>query len=81
VPTFVEYERLAIELATDRSRLEAIKARLVRNRPTAALFDTAQFTRHIEAAYTAMNARRLSGLPPDHIHVPRAPAQDRVARQ
>lgn len=81
VPTFVEYERLAIELATDRSRLEAIKTRLVRNRPTAALFDTAQFTRHIEAAYTAMNERRLSGLPPDHIHVPRAPAQDRVARQ
>jgi len=33
------------------------------------LFDTAAFTRNLEAAYTAMVARQHSGLPPDHIDV------------
>jgi hypothetical protein len=33
------------------------------------LFDTAAFTRHLEAAYTAMFARLQSHLPPDHIHI------------
>jgi len=34
--------------------LRAIKARLVRNRDIYPLFDTARFTRHIEAAYVTM---------------------------
>jgi hypothetical protein len=36
------------------------------------LFDTAAFTRHLEAAYTAMFARLQSNLPPDHIHIARS---------
>jgi predicted O-linked N-acetylglucosamine transferase (SPINDLY family) len=78
VSTPMQYEKLAIELATNKPRLDAMKAQLVRNRSTAALFDTAQYTRHIEAAYATMNERQRSGLPPDHIRIP---ATDPQARQ
>jgi predicted O-linked N-acetylglucosamine transferase (SPINDLY family) len=44
--------------------LAAIKAKLARNRETYPLFDTARFTRHIEAAYTTMWQRYQRGDPP-----------------
>ena len=47
----------------------SLRERLDRNRLTTPLFDTAAFTRHLEAGYTAMIARYDAGLPPDHIHV------------
>ena len=34
------------------------------------LFDTKLFTKHIEAAYTAMYERYQAGLAPDHILIP-----------
>jgi len=49
-----EYEALAVALATDRARLQAIGRRLEANRTTSALFDTDRLRRHIEAAYTTM---------------------------
>ena len=52
--TLAEYEHLAIELATRPDKLAAIKQKLSDNRLTTPLFDTALFTRHLEAAYTAM---------------------------
>jgi len=64
-----EYEARAIELALDPERLRQLRERLDRNRRTTPLFDTAAFTRHLEAAYTAMFARLQSHLPPDHIHI------------
>lgn len=65
------YEKLAIELAANRERLLAIKSKLANNRLTTPLFNTRQFTTHIEAAYAAMYERYQSGLPPDTIYVPR----------
>jgi predicted O-linked N-acetylglucosamine transferase (SPINDLY family) len=65
------YENLAIELSTSPGKLAAIKHRLVKNRLTAPLFDTMRFTRHLEAAYTAMVERHRAGLPPERIEVPR----------
>jgi predicted O-linked N-acetylglucosamine transferase (SPINDLY family) len=62
-----EYEAVAIELARDREKLDAIKKKLARNRITTALFDTQRYTRHLEAAYEAMVRRHKAGLPPDHI--------------
>ncbi len=53
-----EYEELAFRLATERERLDSIKQRLVRNRTTSSLFDTAAFTRHVEAAYRTMVGRQ-----------------------
>jgi predicted O-linked N-acetylglucosamine transferase (SPINDLY family) len=65
------YEALGIELAGNSAKLSALKQTLENNRLAAPLFDTALFTRHIEAGYLAMHERRQSGLEPDHIVVPR----------
>ncbi len=65
-----EYEARAIELALNREMLQAIRERLQRNRLTTPLFDTALYTKHLEAAYKAMYQRYQTGLPPDHIEVP-----------
>jgi protein O-GlcNAc transferase len=64
------YERLAIDLAMHPEKLREIQSKLADNRLVAPLFDTRLFTRHIEAAYTAMYARFEAGLAPDHIFVP-----------
>ena len=64
-----EYEKLAIELATNPEKLNAIKERLVRKRQTSLLFDTRRFTRHLEAAYNQIHERQLAGLPPAHITI------------
>lgn len=59
-----EYERLAVALATDRPRLERLKAQLAAARLTRPLFDTAGYTRELEAAYAAMFERASRGLAP-----------------
>ena len=64
-----DYEALAIELATNPERLDAIRHKLARNRLSTPLFDTQRFTRNIEAAYTQMVERYHAGLPPDHIRI------------
>jgi predicted O-linked N-acetylglucosamine transferase (SPINDLY family) len=59
--TAEEYEELAFRLATQRELLDSIKQRLVRNRATSSLFDTAVFTKHLEAAYRTMVGRGRAG--------------------
>jgi predicted O-linked N-acetylglucosamine transferase (SPINDLY family) len=49
-----DYEALALKLAQDPLFLASLKDKLARNRNTDPLFNTERFTRHIEAAYTAM---------------------------
>jgi predicted O-linked N-acetylglucosamine transferase (SPINDLY family) len=68
--TLEDYERLAVELALDHDKRAKIKQKLSDNRLTTPLFDTALFTRHLEAAFTAMVERHRAGLAPDHIVVP-----------
>ena len=63
------YAALALELATNPSRLAQLKEKLKSNLPTAPLFDTPLFTRHIEAAYVEMHERYQDGLAPEHIYV------------
>jgi predicted O-linked N-acetylglucosamine transferase (SPINDLY family) len=65
-----EYERLALSLATEPGRLAELRKKLTRNIATHPLFDTARFTRHMEAAYTTMHERCLQGLPPQRFAVP-----------
>lgn len=67
-----EYEATAIRLARDPGELADIRDRLSRRRAAGPLYDMARYTRHLESAYAEMQRRRLSGLPPDHIAVPRA---------
>ena len=64
-----EYESLAIELALHPEKLKIIKDKLVNNLPTAPLYDTPLFTRHLESAYLTMYDRYQQELDPDHIYV------------
>jgi len=59
-----DYETLALTLARDPERLAGVRAKLLRNRDTEPLFDTARFTRNLERAYTIMWERQQAGLPP-----------------
>lgn len=64
-----EYEALALELATNKHKLNAIRNKLRQHIKSEALFDTGRFSRNLEAAYLQMHARYQSGLRPDHIHI------------
>jgi protein O-GlcNAc transferase len=59
-----DYEALALKLARTPAMLTALKDRLAQNRQSAALFDTARFTRNLEAAFVTMWERTQSGAPP-----------------
>jgi protein O-GlcNAc transferase len=59
-----DYEALALKLARDPTLLASIKAKLARNRSTHPLFNTARFTRHVEAAYTTMWQRQQNDASP-----------------
>ncbi|MFM9992485.1 MAG: tetratricopeptide repeat protein [Burkholderiaceae bacterium] len=76
--TQAEYEALAIELATNPTKLKLIKGKLENNRLTTPLFDTALFTKHIEAAYTKMYERYQADLPPDHIYITNLDSKDKT---
>jgi predicted O-linked N-acetylglucosamine transferase (SPINDLY family) len=67
------FEAQAAAYATDPLRLAAVRAKLMVNRLTTPLFDTAQFTRHLEAAYGTMVDRQRAGLPLDQIELGSAP--------
>ena len=53
-----DYFRLALELATDRVRLAGLRRKIVTNRETTPLFDSARYTRSLERAYLYMMADR-----------------------
>ena len=63
--SLADYETLALKLAREPPFLAAIKAKLARNRETYPLFDTARFTRHIEAAYVTMWERHRRCVRPE----------------
>ena len=62
-----QYERRAIELASDPPALTALRARLAGDLRARPLFDTPSFARHLEAAYAAMADRHHAGLAPETI--------------
>ena len=63
------YESKALALATDPSALSAIRSTLAGNLRSTPLFDTAGFTRDLEAAFTAMIARHHRGEAPQSFMV------------
>ena len=67
--TQADYEALAIEMATNPGKLKAIKDKLESTRLTTPLFDTVQFAKHIEAAYTNIYERYQADLPADNIYI------------
>jgi protein O-GlcNAc transferase len=68
------YEALALALARDRMRLDAVRGRIAERRASWPLFDTERFTRNLEAAYTMMWERCRRGEPPALITMPPQPA-------
>ena len=69
-PDFDAYERLAVALGNDPTRLAALKDRLGRAVATGPLFDTARWVRHIERAWQMIRDHRLAGEKPADITVP-----------
>ncbi len=61
------YEARAVELATDRTKLDVLKNKVRRNRKTAPLFDTGRFVRNLEQAYHQMWALFAHGQAPRRI--------------
>jgi protein O-GlcNAc transferase len=64
-----DYERLALELCRQPQRLRQLREHLETARDRAALFDTAGYCRHLEAAYTAMHRAVLYGEKPADIRI------------
>jgi predicted O-linked N-acetylglucosamine transferase (SPINDLY family) len=61
--SLAEYEAIALALARDAEALARVRTKLVTNRSTAPLFDTARMTRNLETAYTTMWERTRRGEP------------------
>ena len=49
-----EYYNLALDLASDRKKLLAIRIKIIANRETSPLFDSALFTRNLESVYSKL---------------------------
>jgi predicted O-linked N-acetylglucosamine transferase (SPINDLY family) len=64
-PSLETYETMALKLASEPAAIAAMRERLLANRVSLPLFDTARFTRHLEAAFATMRERAQKGLPPD----------------
>jgi predicted O-linked N-acetylglucosamine transferase (SPINDLY family) len=62
-----DYESLAINLATHPQKLNALKQKLISDRLTSPLFNTALFTENIEKVYLQMHKRYQSKFKPDHM--------------
>ena len=69
-PTLADYEEEAVRLATQPDALKVLRDKLVANKETTPLFNTALFTKNIEKAYEMAYERQRSGLAPEHFHVP-----------
>jgi protein O-GlcNAc transferase len=64
-----EYEELAVELATHRSKLQCIRKKIEANRMSTPLFDSPQTTKNIERAFQIMYSRYLDGKDPENIEL------------
>ncbi|TCL08823.1 putative O-linked N-acetylglucosamine transferase (SPINDLY family) [Shimia isoporae] len=65
-----EYEEIICRLAQDPKALRSAKAELARNLPTAPLFQTTEYTRHLEAGYRTAWENWRDGHGPIDIRVP-----------
>lgn len=66
-----EYEQRAVALARDPAQMAALKEKVAQQLTAAPLFDVDRFTRYLEEAYRAMQARRIAGLAPADLDIPR----------
>ena len=64
------YEALILKLATQPKKLDTIKKKLEVNRLSQPLFNTEQYTKHLENGYLQAYQRYFNGKEPDTIIVP-----------
>lgn len=64
-----DYQAKAQELLQDPARLHSIRNRVMAARHASPLFDTARYTRQLEAGYAAAVARCRAGLSPQDIRI------------
>jgi len=64
---FSQYKDKALELASNPIKLHSIKERIKHNRMTTPLFNTKQFTSHIEQAYIQMYKIYMDDKPINNI--------------
>jgi predicted O-linked N-acetylglucosamine transferase (SPINDLY family) len=67
--TTEEYENVAVELASNPSKIELIKTKLIKNIPIKPLFDSNLYTNNLEAAYMKIYQYHQADLPPNHISI------------
>jgi predicted O-linked N-acetylglucosamine transferase (SPINDLY family) len=70
-PSLEAYESLAAKLALEPATVAAMREMLLASRASLPLFDTARFTRRLEAAFETMHERTQKGLPPEAFTVAR----------
>jgi predicted O-linked N-acetylglucosamine transferase (SPINDLY family) len=63
------YEDLAVALAQDRARLQALQQKLAANRLNQPLFNCERFTRNLESAFEQVMERYWAGAEPDHLAI------------
>ena len=63
--SLADYEDLAVALAADPTRMAALREKTGAEGHTSPLFQTAAYTRHLEAAYRTMFDRAQAGQPPE----------------
>ena len=68
-----EYEALALQIATNKGKLDSIRQTLSENKTTRPLFDTGLYTRHLEDAYSQAYQRYFDGKAPKTIFVKDTP--------
>ena len=64
VNSIEEYEELAVTIATTPERLRALRGKIGQKKETAPLFNSARYTRHLDAAYCEMWRLHLAGEGP-----------------
>ena len=69
-----DYEALALKLAREPEALSRLRTKLEKSRETSPLFDTARYTRHLEAAFTVMHERFQQGAAPGPIAIAPIPS-------
>ncbi len=73
-PSLSEYASLALKLAREPEALARLRRKLERARETSPLFDTARYTRHLEAAFTVMHERFQQRTAPGPIAIAPIPS-------
>ena len=68
--SLVDYETLAVKLATEPWTMASLTQRMRSNKHTKALFDTDQFRHHIETAFVQMWGQKRRGGKLESFSVP-----------